>query len=195
VERANNVAFSEALALQRAGRAQLWFYGQTEAVYGRFFQRVGPDPARLAEALAEPASGELIEVLVNPEELLAACGKKAERAVLAALTTAAGRPEVRITLYWNSRNAGHLLRALDGAGAPGGKGCDLLLAAGAGADSGQKAEEGEPPGIRWGLRPGVEGLFIPLPKAALLAGTSTPSGRGPFVAGELDRTLGQSLLI
>jgi formate dehydrogenase major subunit len=195
VERANNVAFCEALALQRAGRAQLWFFGQTEAVYGRFFRRLDPDPARLAEALAEPVSGELIEVLVNPEELLAACGKKAEQAVLAALTAAAGRPEVRVTLYWNSRNAGHLLRALDGDGTSGGKGCDLLLAAGAGAEGGRKAEEGEPPGIRWGLRPGAEGLFIPLPKAALLAGTSTPSGREPFVAGELDRALGQSLLI
>ena len=195
VERANNVAFCEALALQRAGLARLWFYGEIEPVYERFFERLSPEPARVAEALAEPVSGELIEVLVNPQELLAAAGKKAEQGVLAALEAAAGRPEVRVTLYWNSRNAGHLLRQLDGTGVAGGKGCDLLLEAGPGEASGQKAEASEAAGIRWGLRPAADGLFIPLPKEALLAGTSTPSGRAPFVAGELDKALWQELLI
>jgi formate dehydrogenase major subunit len=189
LEKANNVAFTEALAMQRSGRARLWFYGETESVYERFFERVCPEPARLAEALQAAEPGERIEVLLNPEELLAAAGKKVERAVLAALQTAAGRREVRITLFWNSRNAAHLLRALDGKRAPEAEACDLLLAAGV------EARKGEEPGILWGLRPGADGLFIPLGKPALLAGTSTPSGRAPFVAGELGKALLQGLLI
>ena len=184
LERANNVAFTDCLALQRRGQARLWYYGETEAVYERFFERIVPDPSLLAEGLA--GTGGPIEVLVNPEELLAGAGKTAEKKVLAALQAAG--PEVRITLYWNSRNAAHLLAALDGKGASAEAKHDLLLDAGLGPDRGKAA-------VRWGFGPDGAQLFIPLPRAALLAGTGSPSGREPLQAGELDKALLPNLLI
>jgi formate dehydrogenase major subunit len=178
LERANNVAFTDCLSLQRRGQARLWYYGETESVYERFFERLEPDPTRLAEGLA----AEGVEVLVNPEQLLADAGKGVEKKVLAALRAAG--PGVRITLYWNSRNAAHLLAALDGAGAEDEH--DLLLDAGL---SGGRAA------VRWGLAAAGEELFIPLPRAALLAGLGTPSGRRPLQAGELDKAVLQNLLV
>ncbi len=183
LDRANNVAFTDCLALQRRGQARLWYYGETEAVYERFFERILPDPAALAAGLA--AGGGPAEVLVNPEQLLAEAGKRAEKKVLAALRAAG--PEVRVTLYWNSRNAAHLLKALNGKGAGEEQEHDLLLDAGLGADG--KAA------VRWGLSAGEAELFIPLPRAALLSGLGTPSGREPLQAGELDRALLQNLLV
>ena len=54
-----------------------------------------------------------------------------EDRLVGASWTAAGRPGVRITLYWNSRNAAHLLRALDGKSPQSVRAdCDLLLEAG-----------------------------------------------------------------
>jgi hypothetical protein len=215
LDRANNVAFTDCLALQRRGQARLWYYGETEVVYERFFERLVPDPALLAEGLAG-ADGP-VEVLVNPEELLACSGKSAEKKVLAALKAAGS--EVRITLYWNSRNAAYLLAALDGKGARAEAKHDLLLDAGLGSrlgpgqDANEKAgvrwglaagqeaglragqEAGQEPGLRPGLRPGEAELFIRLPRAALLAGLGLPSGRDPLQAGELDKALLQNLLV
>jgi hypothetical protein len=181
LDRANNVAFTECLTLQRRGQARLWYYGETEAVYERFFERIQPDPAALAEGLA--AARGPVEVLVNPEQLLAEAGKRAEKKVLAALQAAG--PKVRVTLYWNSRNAAHLLLALDGKGAGAQAEHDLLLDAGLSAE-GRAA-------VRWALAAGGEELFFPLPRAALLSGLSTPSGRAPLQAGELDKALLQGL--
>jgi formate dehydrogenase major subunit len=187
LDRANNVAFTDCLALQRRGQARLWYFGETEAVYERFFERILPDPALLAEGLK--AAGGPVTVLVNPEQLLAESGKSAERKVLAALRAAG--PEVRVTLYWNSRNAAHLLAALDRQGAGAEAPHDLLLDAGLSAD-GQAS-------VRWGLaagpQPGRAELFIPLPRAAFLSGLSRPSGREPLQAGELDKALLQNLLL
>ncbi len=183
LDRANNVAFTDCLTLQRRGQARLWYYGETEAVYERFFERILPDPAALAEGLAG-ARGPL-EVQVNPEQLLAEAGKRAEKKVLAALKAAG--PGVRVTLYWNSRNAAYLLEALDGKGAGEQPEHDLLLDAGLSADG--KAA------VRWGLAAGRTELFFPLPRAALLSGLSTPSGRAPLQAGELDKALLQNLLV
>ncbi len=187
LDRANNVAFTDCLALQRRGQARLWYYGETEEVYERFFERILPDPALLAEGLK--GAGGPVTVLVNPEQLLAEAGKGAERKVLAALRAAG--PEVRITLYWNSRNAAYLLEALDRQGAGLEAPHDLLLDAGLSADG--KAA------VRWGLTAGAEagqaGLFIPLPRAAFLSGLGKPSGREPLQAGELDKALLQNLLV
>ena len=140
-----------------------------------------------------------MEVLVNPEQLLADAGKRVEKKVLAALRAAG--PEVRITLYWNSRNAAHLLKALDGKGAGAEQEHDLLLDAGLGADGkaavrwglAAGAKAGQEPGL--GPGPGQAELFIPLPRAALLSGLGTPSGREPVQAGELDKALLQNLLV
>ncbi len=190
IESANNVAFTECFALQRRGLARLWFYGKLQPVYERFFERVEPDPAKLAEGLA---SGEPVEVLVNPQELLSRFGKEVETNVLAGLRAAAGRPGVRITLYWNSRNAAYLLRLLDGKGTQGARAdCDLLL------DAGLDGVPDGAPGraaVRWGLGSADGGLFVPLARAALLAGTSTPSGCARLVAGELDRNVLAALLL
>jgi NADPH-dependent glutamate synthase beta subunit-like oxidoreductase/ferredoxin/formate hydrogenlyase subunit 6/NADH:ubiquinone oxidoreductase subunit I len=189
LDRANNVAFTDCLALQRRGPARLWYYGETEEVYERFFERILPDPARLAEGLKD--AGASVTVLVNPEQLLAEGGKAAEKKVLAALRAAG--PEVRITLYWNSRNAAHLLEALGRKGVGLEAPHDLLLDAGLSADG--KAAAGDKPVVRWGLAAGQAELFIPLPRAAFLSGLGKPSGREPLQAGELDKTLLQNLLV
>ena len=189
LEDANNVAFTECLALQRQGRAKLWFYGEPKPVYERFFDRIVSDPGELPGGLSEAlGAAEPTDVMVNPEELLRIAGKEAEKKVLAGLLKAAGRPGV--TLYWNSRNASHLLRALADKGVGRASGdCDLLLEAGTADGNGQAA-------VRWGLGPaaGAE-LFIPLPRAAFLAGTGSPSGRPPLVAGDLDKAVLAGLLV
>jgi hypothetical protein len=130
-----------------------------------------------------------VEVLVNPEQLLAESGKRAEKRVLAALRAAG--PGVKVILYWNSRNAAHLLAALDGKGAGAQQEHDLLLDAGLGDGQGANGSAA----VRWGLAAGEAELFIPLPRAALLSGMGTPSGREPLQAGELDRALLQNLLV
>jgi hypothetical protein len=201
LDRANNVAFTDCLALQRRGKARLRYYGETEPVYERFFERIVPDPAALAEDLATSRGS--VEVLVNPEQLLAEAGKRTEKKVLAALRAAG--PGVKVTLYWNSRNAAYLLEALAGKGAGAEQEHDLLLDAGLGAgQGGGRSPEGAGRAtVRWGLAAGREPglspagaeLFIPLPRAALLAGLGTPSGREPLQAGELDRVLLQNLLV
>jgi hypothetical protein len=191
LDRANNVAFTDCLALQRRGQARLWYYGETETVYERFFERIVPDPSALGEGLASACG--FVEVLVNPEQLLAEAGKRAEKKVLAALRAAS--PEVRITLYWNSRNAAHLLEALDGKGASAAQEHDLLLDVGLGTDGEAAVRWGLSAGQEAGLRLGGAELFIPLPRAVLLSGLGTPSGREPLQAGELDRALLQNLLV
>jgi hypothetical protein len=193
LDRANNVAFTDCLALQRRGQARLWYFGETESVYERFFERVVPDPAALAEALADAPGG--VEVRVNPEQLLAEAGKSAERKVLSALRAAG--PEVKVTLYWNSRNAAYLLEALDGKGAGAEQEHDLLLDAGLDAEKGggRSPERVGKAAVRWGLAADGTELFIPLPRASLLSGLGTPSGREPLQAGELDRALLQNLLV
>jgi NADPH-dependent glutamate synthase beta subunit-like oxidoreductase/ferredoxin len=200
LDRANNVAFTDCLALQRRGLARLWYFGETEAVYERFFERILPDPAALAEALGS-ARGP-VEVLVNPEQLFAEAGKRAEKKVLAALRAAG--PGVKVTLYWNSRNAAHLLAALGGQGAGAEQEHDLLLDASLDASLDADLADGQgvdgKAAVRWGLAAGGQGhgraeLFIPLPRAALLSGLGTPSGREPLQAGELDRAVLQNLLV
>ncbi len=187
LDRANNVAFTECLTLHRRGQARLWYYGETETVYERFFERILPDPAALAEGLA--AGSGPVEVRVNPEQLLAEAGKRVEKKALAALRAAG--PEVQVTLFWNSRNAAHLLKALGGKGAGEEQEHDLLLDAGLDDGPGAKGRAA----VRWGLEAGEAELFIPLPRAVLLSGLGMPSGREPLQAGELDRAVLQNLLV
>ena len=168
-----------------------------------------------------------MEVLVNPEELARAGGKAAGKQALAALRAARGaapagaaRPSpqgVRVTLFWNSRNGGYLLRSLaaagllaadgraDGLEAADAAGCDLVLDAGVLPGGGGPAGAGDGPveaAVVWGLagseprmRGPEPGVWIPLPRQAWTGGRSEPSGRRPLQAGLLDGRLLGSLTI
>ena len=199
LEATNNVAFTQCLAAARRPGVTLWQVGRVAPLYQRFFARIFPKAADLAKALAEAPRKARVEVLANPQGLLAAEGKAAEKAVLRALR--ALRPSQPdkgtrrrapvgpdVTLFWNARNAGYLLRKLPvrrGRGSDSEE-PDLVLA----FDLQPGLEEPKaPPGaaslVRWGLRPAGEDLFIPLPRSLLLSGYSEPSGRAPLRAGEL----------
>lgn len=167
--------------------------------------------------IAGRRAGKTAEVLLNPEELLRQHGKEAERGVLETLIRASGASAPRVTLFWNSRNAGYLLRSLQAAGLAaadhdtcecrtcncqtGRQTADLVLEAG-GMDSGENVA------VRWGVSGGaaglergapnsrsLPGLFVPLPRQAWLGGYTEPSGRKAFRAGVLDGRLLGSLLI
>ncbi|MBA7549175.1 hypothetical protein ES705_41651 [subsurface metagenome] len=113
--------------------------GALDPVYRRFFDRSFSDVKALAEVLEEAraAGTDRVEVLLNPEEILKVSGKAKEKAVLQALQSAlaknaekvTGRPEVHLTLFWDSRNAGYLLRSLNGSSRSKSK-VDLLLEVG-----------------------------------------------------------------
>ncbi len=224
LDESNNVAFTEALRWKRKGGGALWAVGPQAPIYTRHFDRIFPrleelDAALRAAAAAgvpgavpsaelrAPSSVPGVEVLVNPEELARAGGKAVERQALAALLAAPAG--VRVTLFWNSRNGGYLLRKLAEASASGlaglsaggaAAGYDLVLAASAGGPAGAEDGAGEAV-VRWGLA-GAErqadpeaGVWIPLPRQVWIGGYTEPSGRRPLQAGLLDGRLLGSLTI
>jgi ferredoxin len=195
LEEANNVAFSECLALARDGDIRLWHVGELKPVYRRFFDRCFPGVEAAEEVLAEArgSGAERVEVLINPEMIRNLAGSRKERTVVKALQAAASGagetalPEIGCTLFWNSRNAAYLLRTL-GDGGSRGK-ADLILQVGpdgafhSSPDGETKPVDG-PKTIRWGWRAGAADLFIPLDRSILLSGYSEPSGRSPRWAGK-----------
>jgi len=207
LEQANNVAFSECLAMARERNIPLWHVGELKPVYRRFFDRCFSDVGVLADVMAEArcAGTERVEVLLNPEVVFALAGKKKERVVLQALQAAlAGNkekitPEVNLTLFWNSRNAAYLLRALGGSGASKSK-ADLLLRVGpepafhsSTVSKPEKLEEIKT--IQWGWQVDGADLFIPLDRSILLSGYGEPSGRSPRSAGKPSPQAIKNLLI
>jgi hypothetical protein len=213
VEEANNVAFSECLAMAREEKTSLWHVGELKPVYRRFFESCFPDIGSMDDVLAQArkAGAERIDVLINPEMIVELAGKKKEKAVLQALHPAAQPAasgdkrriregsDVNVTLFWNSRNAAYLLRSLDGSGASKRK-ADLLLQVGPEPafhrSTDYRAEDpGETRVIRWGWRADGADLFIPLDRSILLSGYGEPSGRSPRSAGSPSREAVKKLLI
>jgi hypothetical protein len=152
-------------------------------------------------AQARKAGAQRIEVLLNPEMIVKLAGKQKEKAVLRALQPAlqAALQPANITLFWNSRNAAYLLRALEGSGASKRK-ADLLLQVGpepafhSSTDSGTEDLE-KTRVVRWGWRADGADLFIPMDKSILLSGSGEPSGRSPRSAGSPSREAVKNLLI
>jgi formate dehydrogenase major subunit len=195
LEEANNVAFSECLAMAREENVSLWHVGELKSVYRRFFECCFPDVGAMEEVFAKARNGnvERIEALLNPEMIVQLAGKKKEKALLLTLQAAlAGNrgqatAEVKLTLFWNSRNAAYLLRILEGSGTSKRK-ADLMLQVGpapafhGSSDSKTESLEGIRV-IRWGWKADGADLFIPLDRSTLLSGFCEPSGRFPRRAG------------
>jgi hypothetical protein len=205
LEEANNVAFTECLAMGREPNISLWYVGELKPVYRRFFQRHFPQVNALAEALAaaQAAGAGRVEILLNPEMVLKTFGKKAEKTLVRALENILGGDEeggsaTRLTLFWNSRNAAYLLHALEGKASAAGAAKaspDLILQVGpapgfhrVGTEKAAAAAVKEPAAtgaevVRWGWRGQGADLFIPLERSLWLSGYSEPSGRTPRRAG------------
>jgi formate dehydrogenase major subunit len=189
LEEANNVAFTECLAMARKWNLPIWHVGELKPVYRRFFNRCFPDVGALGEVLsaARAARAGQVEVLLNPQMIVELAGKKKEKAVLRALEEGAVRrggkttPVVVPSLFWNSRNAAYLLRKLAGGRKPRGD-FDLVLEVGPG-DGFHRSGESEPAveirRISWAFKADGADLFIPLDRSILLSGYSEPSGRSP----------------
>ena len=153
---------------------------------------------------ARSAAAGPVGVLVNPEMLNRHLGGKKEREVCRILQAAAAdgaprgkkRAGVRITLFWNSRNASYLLRSLGGTGASRVK-ADLILQFGPELDFHAAAQTAaaEVKTIRWAWRPNGEDLFIPLDRSIWLSGYSEPSGRSPRRAGVPSQQALKNLII
>jgi formate dehydrogenase major subunit len=209
LEEANNVAFSECLAMAREGRNTLWHVGELKPVYRRFFERCFPDVGAMAEVLAKAGStgAERVEVLLNPQMVVKLAGKKKEKAVLQSLQAAlagnkkrvSGKAEFRLTLFWNARSAAYILRALEGSGVSKSK-ADLLLRVGPGPEF-HRSTDSKPENtaaiktIHWGLQADGSELFIPLDRSIWLSGYSEPSGRSPRRAGKPSPEALKNLLI
>jgi hypothetical protein len=202
LDESNNVAFTECLGWKNDSAARLWAVGPHTAVYDRHFERVFPTYGDLAWALREAqAAGGQVEVLVNPQEVARVGGKEAERRVLSTLR---GGGAARLTLFWNARNGGYLLRSLAASGvwadeADASEAADLVLEAGAlEGKGGRESVKAGSAAVRWGRLgdgPDGAGLWIPLPRPAWIGGYTEPSGRRPRRAGGLDGRLLGSLLI
>jgi hypothetical protein len=179
VSSSNNVAFTEAYRMRRKGLLDVWIVGHDDEVSRRVASRVVPELDRLAEAIASArAQGKPLEVLVNPEEIRRVRGSAGEKAVLQALQKAAPAG-ARVTLLWNSRNAGYLFGKLVSRGKARGK-TDLLLDVGV-EDGGQAVQR-----IVWGKKTTEGALFLPLPVDLWLRGKSYPSGRGSLEVDSVD---------
>ncbi len=198
LEESNNVAFTECLAIGRERNYPLWSVGAMDPVYRRCFDRFFTDLGILAEVLeeAQTTGVDRVEVLLNPEQILSDSGKNKEKVVLQALHSVLaedvkpmkGKPKLHLTLFWGSRNAGYLLRSLNGTDRSKSK-ADLLLEVGpepqfhspershsAGTEEGVRT-------IRWGWRRNGAELFIPLDRSIWFSGYSELSGRAPRRAG------------
>ena len=111
-----------------------------------------------------------------------------------------GKPKLHLTLFWNSRNAGYLLRALNGANSSMSK-VDLLLEVGPEPRfhnpecSDKESAEESVRTIRWGWRRDGAVLFIPLDRSIWFSGYSELSGRAPRRAGVPSREAYKNLII
>lgn len=180
LEQSNNVAFTEALAMNKKYGWLLWGVARQDRLYDRFFSRLISDPDELAEILkSEAGKKRRLDLLINPEEFLKASGRGKEKRLLGALLR--NRERVCTTLFWNSRNAGYLLRSLAAKKLPEGKqDYDLLIAAGADNTTFKGRV------IELGRKAAGNGIFIPLPLPIWLQGYTEPSGRSPFRTGVVD---------
>jgi formate dehydrogenase major subunit len=176
IAKSNNVAFTEALRLHRQGAIDLWIACHDDQTARRAASRIESDlSAALLDALA---SGSSVEVMVSPEEASA----RALEALLAV------RTRVRVLLLWSSRNAGYLFRHA-AAGSPV-KNPDLLL------DVGVEGSANGAPRIAWGMAPGKEDVFIPLPRELWIHGRCHPTGIGHVQAGAItEEVLREALMI
>jgi formate dehydrogenase major subunit len=179
VSASNNVAFTEAYRMRRAGLLDLWIIGQDDEVARRTASRVVPGFDGLPGALAEAAAdGKALEILLNPEEIHRAAGAAGEKTVLEAVRKAAAEGNARITLLWNERNAGYLLSRVAGAAGKAGK-PDLILDVG--VEDATKTRR-----VVWGKKAPAGALFMPLPRDLWIRGTSYPSGRARLTVGEVN---------
>jgi formate dehydrogenase major subunit len=172
----NNVAFTEAFRLRRAGVADLWIVGRDDAPSRRAASRVFPALADLGKAIDEASAGAAAIVVVNPEQIHRDHGAVGEKAVLDTLLAARDAGKARVALLWNSRNAGYLFsRQVRSKGK-----ADLLL------DVGVEESVNGTPRIAWGKKQTIQDVFIPLPLSLWINGTSHPTGRENVTEGNVD---------
>lgn len=198
LEQSNNVAFTEALSMQKKRGWQLWGVARQDRLYDRFFSRLIPDTDELAEVFkSEAGKKRRLDLLINPEEFLKAskASKASNRSQEKRLfqTLLQSGEQVCTTLFWNSRNAGYLLRSLAVKKLPEGKqNCDLLITVGTDSETYRATFKGTLTDpfkgrvIELGRKAAGSGLFIPLPLPLWLQGYTEPSGRSPFRAGVVD---------
>jgi len=192
LEESNNVAFTEALSMHKKHGWQLWGVSRRDKLYDRFFSRLIPDPDELVEMFkSEAGKKRRLDLLINPEEFVKASGRSQEKRLLGTLLKTG--EQVCTTLFWNSRNAGCLLRSLAVKKfAQGKQDYDLLIAVGADSDTSRDTfqETSKEPFkgrvIELGRKATGSGLFIPLPLPLWLQGYTEPSGRTPFRTGVVD---------
>lgn len=187
LEESNNVAFTEALSMHKKYGWQLWGVARQDKLYDRFFSRLIPDSDYLEEIfISEAGKKQRLDLLINPEEFLKASkasGRGKEKRLVGTLLRSG--EQLCTTPFWNSRNAGYLLRSLAAKKLPGGKqDYDLLIAVGADSNTYMATFKGRV--IELGRKATGSGFFIPLPLPLWLHGYTEPSGRTPFRTGVVD---------
>jgi len=200
LEESNNVAFTEALSMHKKYGCQLWGVARQDKLYDGFFSSLIPDPDELAEIFkSEAGKKRRLDLLINPEEFLKTSGRSREKQLLGTLLKAG--EQICTTLFWNSRNAGCLLRSLAAKKLPEEKrDFDLLITVGANIDISRATFKATSRAtfkatsratfkdrvIELGRKASGSGLFIPIPLPLWLQGYTEPSGRSPFRSGAVD---------
>jgi len=194
IENANNVVFTECYRMKREGLFELWAVGtETESVK-RAVSIVYPDIGELKKAVEKAHNSGPVDIMINPEDIALKYGKDKEQSIVSLLINVFQHSGVRITLFWNSRNAGYLLKKLNE------KNCldsgpdysaDLRLIIGDKDGQGLPIKKSSKDGVAmvvWGRKRYKDYLFIPLKDSFWINGSFEPSGRKRVSAGVLDMT-------
>ncbi len=211
VEDTNNVAYTEVYRLKREGSFGMWVVGCETASTDRVADRVSSGVeglSSLRDILEDALKIGGVDVLVNPEGVVRDYGSGIERLIISVLKDYRGRNDVRVTLLWNGRNSGYLMRRVKSfyEGLAKSDGLRERLVAlmgkadfavyvgyrgnfrGPNLDAGQVLDVKGLPLVVFGKNPyGIKGggevLFVPMDEDFWLKGSFYPSGRESFSLG------------
>jgi NADPH-dependent glutamate synthase beta subunit-like oxidoreductase/ferredoxin len=190
----NNVAFTELIRLQKEGLLQLWCVGSDSETAHRVSTRLFPSFSELEDALLfAQAENRSIDILVNPECLGRCCEHEMENKLIKHIAGYKGELRLSVTLFWNSRNAGYLLKSMLNRGLLpkkeriGIEDYDLILDAGFRTENGSEYVNGAAGKlVKFGGAPGGSGLYLPVPRSFWLEGYMEPSGKAPVAGKKLE---------
>ncbi|MBN2049601.1 MAG: FAD-dependent oxidoreductase [Spirochaetales bacterium] len=186
----NNVAFTEAYRMKKAGYFTLWVVGDNGPAVQRTADRVFPNLSSLDDALQYAQfERRMVDILINPEDLHVCCERDTENRLIQSIGEASTWQKIRVTLFWNARNSWYLLKSLGERESPeeignsgGMEDFDLILDVGGNLESNDNRRV-----IRWGGDNTHVDLHIPVPLKYWIEGYSEPSGRSPLRQGAQDR--------
>ncbi len=188
LEDTNNVAFTELYRMKKQELLKLWIIGSDSPVARKVADRIFPRLSDLEDAFQYAQfERRTVDLIVNPEGIHASAERVTENTLFRVIRETGTWQKIRITLYWNSRSAQHLLSRLKESGIRadrlgfGLEDYDLVLEAGSDATTANGARL-----VRWGGNPERSSVYFPVPRELWLSGTFNPSGKRPTTPEAID---------